>query len=74
MAAFNQYIKLTGVLAYALRTLYSINKSRLHLGFVGESWEAGKGMYALSLTVDGCVILNISEFQWPNWINLWMDA
>ncbi|KAG8906698.1 hypothetical protein FRC01_007916, partial [Tulasnella sp. 417] len=39
LAAFNQYAKLQGILAYAIRTVYSINKSKVHLGFVGPEWE-----------------------------------
>ncbi|KIO34337.1 hypothetical protein M407DRAFT_16870 [Tulasnella calospora MUT 4182] len=40
LAAFNQYAKLQGILAYAIRTVYSINKSKVHLGFVGPEWES----------------------------------
>ncbi|KAG8915259.1 hypothetical protein FRC00_006200, partial [Tulasnella sp. 408] len=40
IAAFNQYAKLQGILAYAIRTVYSINKSKVHLGFVGPEWES----------------------------------
>ncbi|KAI0925293.1 hypothetical protein AcV7_005573 [Taiwanofungus camphoratus] len=32
-------IKLTRILAFALRTIYSINKSKILLGFVGPQWE-----------------------------------
>ncbi|KAG8900224.1 hypothetical protein FRC01_010214, partial [Tulasnella sp. 417] len=40
LAAFNQYAKLQGILAYGIRTVYSINKSKVHLGFVGPEWES----------------------------------
>ncbi|KAG8954208.1 hypothetical protein FRC04_000429 [Tulasnella sp. 424] len=40
LAAFTQYCKLQGILAYAIRTVYSINKSKVHLGFVGPEWES----------------------------------
>ncbi|KAG8943600.1 hypothetical protein FRC04_002761 [Tulasnella sp. 424] len=40
LAAFTQYCKLQGILAYATRTVYSINKSKVHLGFVGPEWES----------------------------------
>ncbi|KAF7967970.1 hypothetical protein HWV62_32437 [Athelia sp. TMB] len=33
------YLKLLQVLAFALRTIYSINKSKIMLGFVGPKWE-----------------------------------
>ncbi|KAI0930965.1 hypothetical protein AcV7_005003 [Taiwanofungus camphoratus] len=33
------FLKLTRILAFALRTIYSINKSKLLLGFVGPQWE-----------------------------------
>ncbi|EIN10102.1 hypothetical protein PUNSTDRAFT_102126 [Punctularia strigosozonata HHB-11173 SS5] len=32
-------IKLNQILAFALRTIYSINKSKVLLGFVGQQWE-----------------------------------
>jgi len=40
ISAFNHYVKLQGILAYAIRTVYSINKSKVHLGFVGPEWES----------------------------------
>ncbi|KAG8907760.1 hypothetical protein FRB99_002259 [Tulasnella sp. 403] len=40
VAFFNHFIKLQRIAAYTLRTLYSINKSKVHLGFVGPEWEA----------------------------------
>ena len=33
------YLKLGQILAFALRTIYTINKSKVLLGFVGEQWE-----------------------------------
>ncbi|KAI0364475.1 hypothetical protein BV20DRAFT_1039391 [Pilatotrama ljubarskyi] len=36
---FNCYIRLHQILAFALRTIYSINKSKALLGFVGQQWE-----------------------------------
>ncbi|KAF8268480.1 fungal-specific transcription factor domain-containing protein [Lactarius quietus] len=33
------FIKLNQILAVALRTIYSINKSKIFLGFVGPHWE-----------------------------------
>ncbi|KDQ52727.1 hypothetical protein JAAARDRAFT_702130 [Jaapia argillacea MUCL 33604] len=39
IAFFNSYLKLNQILAFALRTIYSINKSRVLLGFVGQQWE-----------------------------------
>ncbi|EPQ52470.1 hypothetical protein GLOTRDRAFT_117339 [Gloeophyllum trabeum ATCC 11539] len=39
VAYFNSYLKLNQILACALRTIYSINKSKMLLGFVGQQWE-----------------------------------
>ncbi|KAJ2936610.1 hypothetical protein H1R20_g483, partial [Candolleomyces eurysporus] len=39
ITAFNLYLKLNQVLAFSLRTIYSINKSKILLGFVGPQWE-----------------------------------
>ncbi|XP_006459669.1 hypothetical protein AGABI2DRAFT_218980, partial [Agaricus bisporus var. bisporus H97] len=39
VASFLCFLKLSQVLAFALRTIYSINKSKLLLGFVDNSWE-----------------------------------
>ncbi|KZT23297.1 hypothetical protein NEOLEDRAFT_1180171 [Neolentinus lepideus HHB14362 ss-1] len=39
LAYFNSYLKLNQILACALRTIYSINKSKVLLGFVGQQWE-----------------------------------
>ncbi|PFH50026.1 hypothetical protein AMATHDRAFT_75846 [Amanita thiersii Skay4041] len=39
VTAFNLYLKLNQVLAFSLRTIYSINKSKILLGFVGQQWE-----------------------------------
>lgn len=36
---FNLYLKLNQILSFALRTIYSINKSKNLLGFVGPNWE-----------------------------------
>lgn len=36
---FVAYLKLGQILAFALRTIYTINKSKVLLGFVGEQWE-----------------------------------
>lgn len=48
LTAFNQLVKLLGILAYAIRTVYSINKSKVHLGFVGHEWEAHTGEWTSS--------------------------
>ncbi|KAA1476285.1 hypothetical protein DENSPDRAFT_843199 [Dentipellis sp. KUC8613] len=39
MSYFVRYLKLNQILAFALRTLYTINKSKILLGFVGQKWE-----------------------------------
>ncbi|THG99013.1 hypothetical protein EW026_g3253 [Hermanssonia centrifuga] len=39
VAYFNCSIRLNQILAFALRTIYSINKSKVLLGFVGQQWE-----------------------------------
>ncbi|KIK82329.1 hypothetical protein PAXRUDRAFT_153943 [Paxillus rubicundulus Ve08.2h10] len=39
MSFFTSYLKLNHILAFALRTIYSINKSKVLLGFVGQQWE-----------------------------------
>jgi hypothetical protein len=39
LSYFVCFIKLNQILAVALRTIYSINKSKLFLGFVGPHWE-----------------------------------
>ncbi|KZT18995.1 hypothetical protein NEOLEDRAFT_1142706 [Neolentinus lepideus HHB14362 ss-1] len=39
LAYFSWYIKLDQIISFALRTIYSINKSKLLLGFVGPDWE-----------------------------------
>ncbi|KAI9000492.1 fungal-specific transcription factor domain-containing protein [Trametes punicea] len=39
VAFFNCHIRLLQILACALRTIYSINKSKALLGFVGQQWE-----------------------------------
>ncbi|KAJ3505766.1 hypothetical protein NLJ89_g7247 [Agrocybe chaxingu] len=39
VSAFILQIKLNEVLAFSLRTIYSINKSKILLGFVGQQWE-----------------------------------
>ncbi|RPD72366.1 hypothetical protein L226DRAFT_546928 [Lentinus tigrinus ALCF2SS1-7] len=36
---FNCYVRLHQILAFAMRTIYSINKSKALLGFVGQQWE-----------------------------------
>ncbi|KAI0633784.1 fungal-specific transcription factor domain-containing protein [Trametes polyzona] len=36
---FNCFSRLLQITAFALRTIYSINKSKLLLGFVGQEWE-----------------------------------
>ncbi|PCH39377.1 hypothetical protein WOLCODRAFT_29517 [Wolfiporia cocos MD-104 SS10] len=36
---FNCFLRLNQILAFALRTIYSINKSKALLGFVGPQWE-----------------------------------
>ncbi|KAL4249328.1 ABC-transporter-regulating transcription factor-like protein [Abortiporus biennis] len=36
---FNCLLRLNQILAFALRTIYSINKSKALLGFVGPQWE-----------------------------------
>ncbi|KAG8739987.1 hypothetical protein FRC10_004866 [Ceratobasidium sp. 414] len=39
VAFFNCYLKLIQILGFSLRTIYSINKSKILLGFVGPQWE-----------------------------------
>ncbi|KAM5539214.1 hypothetical protein V8D89_007087 [Ganoderma adspersum] len=39
VAFFNCYVRLHQILAFAMRTIYSINKSKALLGFVGQQWE-----------------------------------
>ncbi|KAH9025471.1 hypothetical protein EDB85DRAFT_2149808 [Lactarius pseudohatsudake] len=39
LSYFVCFIKLNQILAVALRTIYSINKSKIFLGFVGPHWE-----------------------------------
>ncbi|KAG5732686.1 Activator of stress genes 1 [Termitomyces sp. T112] len=39
MVYFSWYIKLNHILAFLLRTVYAINKSRILYGFVGQQWE-----------------------------------
>lgn len=39
MSYFICFLKLNQILAFALRTIYSINKSKILLGFVGQQWE-----------------------------------
>uniref|UniRef100_A0A0W0F039 Zn(2)-C6 fungal-type domain-containing protein n=1 Tax=Moniliophthora roreri TaxID=221103 RepID=A0A0W0F039_MONRR len=39
VSAFNSCLKLTRLLALALRTIYSINKSKVLLGLAGPQWE-----------------------------------
>ncbi|KAF9479628.1 hypothetical protein BDN70DRAFT_878593 [Pholiota conissans] len=39
IAAFILTLKLNQILAFSLRTIYSINKSKILLGFVGQQWE-----------------------------------
>ncbi|KZV94714.1 hypothetical protein EXIGLDRAFT_748493 [Exidia glandulosa HHB12029] len=39
VAFFVCHMKLSQILAFALRTIYSINKSKILLGFVGPQWE-----------------------------------
>ncbi|KAF9051141.1 hypothetical protein BDZ89DRAFT_526471 [Hymenopellis radicata] len=36
---FNQHLKLVEILAFVLRTIYSIKKSRVMLGLTGKDWE-----------------------------------
>lgn len=36
---FVSFLKLNHILAFALRTIYSINKLKVLLGFVGQQWE-----------------------------------
>ncbi|KAG1905387.1 fungal-specific transcription factor domain-containing protein [Suillus fuscotomentosus] len=36
---FINFLKLNHILAFALRTIYSINKLKVLLGFVGQQWE-----------------------------------
>ncbi|KAG9005844.1 hypothetical protein FRB95_001037 [Tulasnella sp. JGI-2019a] len=42
LAYFTQHAKLMKILAHCLRTLYSIHKSKIDLGFVGPEWEQDK--------------------------------
>ncbi|KAF8339841.1 fungal-specific transcription factor domain-containing protein [Cantharellus anzutake] len=39
MSYFNAALRLGQILAFALRTIYTINKSKVLLGFVGPQWE-----------------------------------
>ncbi|KAF4613756.1 hypothetical protein D9613_007374 [Agrocybe pediades] len=39
VTSFNLSLKLHQILAFSLRTIYSINKSKILLGFVGQQWE-----------------------------------
>ncbi|TBU65203.1 fungal-specific transcription factor domain-containing protein [Dichomitus squalens] len=39
VAFFNCALRLHQILAFAMRTIYSINKSKALLGFVGQQWE-----------------------------------
>ncbi|THH00006.1 hypothetical protein EW026_g2466 [Hermanssonia centrifuga] len=39
VAYFNCHLRLNMIHAFALRTIYSINKSKVLLGFVGHQWE-----------------------------------
>ncbi|TFK27934.1 hypothetical protein FA15DRAFT_653244 [Coprinopsis marcescibilis] len=39
LTAFNIHLRLNQVLSFSLRTIYSINKSKILLGFVGQQWE-----------------------------------
>ncbi|EGO24230.1 hypothetical protein SERLADRAFT_437842 [Serpula lacrymans var. lacrymans S7.9] len=39
VSCFVNLLKLHQILAFALRTIYSINKSKVLLGFVGQQWE-----------------------------------
>ncbi|EIW84600.1 hypothetical protein CONPUDRAFT_163679 [Coniophora puteana RWD-64-598 SS2] len=39
VAYFVSALKLSQILAFALRTIYSINRSKILLGFVGHKWE-----------------------------------
>ncbi|KAI0749212.1 fungal-specific transcription factor domain-containing protein [Daedaleopsis nitida] len=39
IAFFNCFVRLHQILAFAMRTIYSINKSKALLGFVGQQWE-----------------------------------
>ncbi|KAG9034371.1 hypothetical protein FRB95_013279 [Tulasnella sp. JGI-2019a] len=42
LAFLTQHSKLMGILAHCMRTIYSINKSKVRLGFIGEEWEQDK--------------------------------
>ncbi|KAF8557065.1 hypothetical protein OG21DRAFT_1435731 [Imleria badia] len=39
IAFFISFLKLNNILSFAHRTIYSINKSKILLGFVGQQWE-----------------------------------
>ncbi|KAG8213475.1 hypothetical protein J3R82DRAFT_12012 [Butyriboletus roseoflavus] len=39
LSFFITYLQLTNILSFAHRTIYSINKSKILLGFVGQQWE-----------------------------------
>ncbi|KAF8839740.1 hypothetical protein BDN67DRAFT_904930 [Paxillus ammoniavirescens] len=39
MSFFTSFLKLNHILAFALRTIYVINKRKVSLGFVGQQWE-----------------------------------
>ncbi|KAF9021193.1 hypothetical protein BDZ89DRAFT_1019740 [Hymenopellis radicata] len=39
IAYFNTYLRLNQLLSFCLRTVYSLNKSKILLGFAGQQWE-----------------------------------
>lgn len=43
MTAINHHIKLTCILTRTIRSIYSINKHKVHYGYVGEEWESTTG-------------------------------
>ena len=43
MTAFTHYLKLQGILAFAIRTVYAINRSKAQLGYKGPEWETKTG-------------------------------
>ncbi|KAG8880368.1 hypothetical protein FRB97_000905 [Tulasnella sp. 331] len=46
MSYFIYHAKLMDILTHAVKTIYSINKSKIHQGFIGSEWEqrTGKSM------------------------------
>lgn len=48
MTYFTYYAKLMDILTRAARTIYSINKAKVHQGFIGSEWEQRTGQSIVS--------------------------